>query len=218
MKLILLGPPGAGKGTQAEVLSKKLRIPHISTGDMLREALRENEEVGQKAKFYMEKGELVPDDLVTEIVKQRLNRSDTGSGYILDGYPRTEGQADALDKALKEKGKPIDIVLYFKTSPAVSIKRLSGRRICPKCNANYHVTNRPPKKKGICNKCNVELHQRKDDKEETVKNRLEVYNQKTKGLIDYYKNQDTLREVPGDLEVDELFNVLADLFKKENLA
>ena len=217
MNLILLGPPGAGKGTQAEVLSGKLGVVHISTGDMLREAAREGHELGRKAREFMEKGELVPDDLVTEIVKERLTRPDTIGGFILDGYPRTDTQARDLDAALKCIKCGIDLVLYFKTSPAVCIKRLSGRRICPKCNANYHLKNRPPKKDLLCDKCGAGLYQREDDKEGTVKKRLEVYNQKTKTLIKYYKNKSLLREAPGDMDVEELFSFLAELFKKEKL-
>jgi len=218
VNLILLGPPGAGKGTQAGVLSQRLNIPHISTGDMLREALRENRETGLKAKEYMEKGELVPDEIVTEIVKETLKRTDVKRGFILDGYPRTEVQAENLDQALKDIKKNVITVLYFKTSPTVSIKRLSGRRICPECNRNYHIINLPPKKENICDECSVSLYQREDDKEKTVKKRLEVYSDKTKGLIEYYKKRNLLREIDGDLEVEALYKQITALFKRENLA
>ncbi len=218
MKLILLGPPGAGKGTQADVISTKLNMPHISTGDMLREAVKEGKPVGKKAKEYMESGELVPDEVVTEIVKQRLEKPDVKKGFILDGYPRTTAQAESLDKALEASGNNIDIVLYFKTSPEVSIARLSGRRICSECGANYHIKNRPAKKEDVCDKCGKKLYQRKDDEPGTVKNRLKVYEEKTKDLIEYYKKKSLLREVPGDFEVEALYNVLRDLFKKEKLA
>ena len=218
MRLVLLGPPGAGKGTQADVLSNRLKIPHISTGDELREALREKKDVGKRAKEYMEKGDLVPDELVTEIVKDRLSRDDVKKGFILDGYPRTEKQAEDLDRALNSPEKRLDLVIYFKTSPAVSIERLSGRRICRGCNANYHTKNIPPAIEGICDKCGKELYQRKDDKKETVVTRLEVYIQKTKSLIEYYEKKGLLREVPGDFEVESLYNFLVGLFKKEKLA
>lgn len=218
MRLVLLGPPGAGKGTQAGVLSHRLGIPHISTGDMLREAARFGNPIGMKAKSYMETGDLVPDEVVTEIVKQRLERVDASEGFILDGYPRTEAQAGDLETALKEKGKSMDLVLYFKTSPDVSIQRLSGRRICPNCNINYHVTNRPPKKEGICDDCGIRLYQRDDDKASTVSKRLEVYEAKTKDLVDYYKKTELLREIPGDYEVEPLYKFLVDLFKRESLS
>jgi len=218
MRLILLGPPGAGKGTQADVLSNRLNMPHISTGDMLREALRENREVGRRAKEYMEKGELVPDELVTEIVKNRLSQADTKDAFILDGYPRTEKQAEDLDAALDSIGNKLDLVLYFKTSSEVSIERLSGRRICPHCNANYHIKNRPPAKEGNCDKCGTALYQREDDKPTTVIKRLEVYGLKTKSLISYYQKKGLLREIPGDFEVESLYEFLTGLFAKEKLA
>lgn len=214
---MLLGPPGAGKGTQADVLSKEFDIPHISTGDILREAVREESKVGKKAKSYMDKGELVPDNIVTEIVVGHLAKPDAQKGFILDGYPRTKRQAESLSDALKLKDISIDRVLYFRTSVPTVISRLSGRRICPKCNAIYHVKNNPPLKDGICNKCGSELYQRDDDKEETVKKRLEVYRKTEEELIDYYKNVSILREVSGDLEVMELFRSLIDSFKKEGL-
>ena len=218
MKLILLGPPGVGKGTQADVISIRMNVPHISTGDMLREAVKDGSPVGKKAKGYMASGELVPDELVTEIVKQRLERPDVKKGFILDGYPRTTAQAESLEAALEGSKNNIDLVLYFKTSPEVSIERLSGRRICSECGANYHIKNRPAKKEGICDKCGKKLYQRKDDEPGTVKNRLKVYEEKTKDLIEYYKKKSLLREVPGDFKVDALYKVLRDLFKKEKLA
>ncbi|MEE8360329.1 MAG: adenylate kinase [Candidatus Omnitrophota bacterium] len=218
MRLVLLGPPGAGKGTQAEVLSKVYKIPHISTGDMLRESVREGSEVGLKAKSYMDKGELVPDEVVTEIVVQRIAKSDAKEGFILDGYPRTKIQSISLSKELGATGISIDKVLYFKTTVPVVIKRLSGRRICPKDGSIYHVKNNPPAREGICDKCQTPLYQREDDKEETVKNRLEVYERTSKDLLDYYKSENTLTEVSGDLDVQELFSSLKDYFKKEGLA
>ena len=217
MNLVLLGPPGAGKGTQAGVLSQRLKIAHVSTGDMLREEVHNGTTLGKKAKEYMEEGELVPDRLVTEIVKERLGRPDLKSGFILDGYPRTESQAKKLDKALSDKNKKLDLVLYFKTSPAVSIERLAGRRVCAACNVNYHIKNLPPKKEGVCDRCGSVLLQREDDKEKTVLKRLEVYNKQTEGLIEYYKKRNTLREIPGDIDVEPLYNFLINLFRKEKL-
>lgn len=217
MRLVLLGPPGAGKGTQAEVLSNIYKIPHISTGDMLRESVRDGSAVGVKAKSYMDKGELVPDELVTEIVVQRIAKPDAKEGFILDGYPRTKTQSISLSKELGAAGISIDKVLYFKTAVPTVIKRLSGRRICPKDGSIYHVKNNPPAKEGICDKCQAPLYQREDDKEETVKNRLAVYENTSKDLLDYYKRESILTEVSGDLDVQELFSSLKDYFKKEGL-
>ena len=213
MRLILLGPPGAGKGTQAEVLSKEYKIPHISTGDMLRETVKKQTPVGLKANAYMLKGELVPDEIVIEIVSQRLASADAKGGFILDGFPRTKRQAEALDKALEKSGMPIDIAIYFDTTDQVVIKRLSGRRVCKSCGANFHITNIPPKKEGVCDLCGSALIHREDDKEETVRNRLEVYKKETSGLIDYYKRKGILRTVSGDLDVKELFGVISKLLK-----
>lgn len=217
MKLILLGPPGAGKGTQSVVLSRELKIPHISTGDILREAVKDKLPLGLKAKSYMDKGDLVPDEVVTGIVVERLKKPDTRGGYILDGFPRTIKQATDLDAALAKSGG-VDMVIFFETSEKVAITRLTGRRVCRKCGAIYHMTNMPPKKDGICDKCASELVQRPDDKEETVKNRLKVYEAQTKPLIDYYSRKSILKKVSGDLGVDELFKVLSKMFVQAKLA
>ncbi len=214
--MVLLGPPGAGKGTQAEVLSKELGIPHVSTGDMLREAVKKESPVGKEAKGYMNRGELVPDDVVIKIVSSRLTDDDLKKGFMLDGFPRTVNQADKLDASLEKSDKRLDMVLFFKTSPEVSVERLSGRRVCKKCGKNYHVKNMPPKKEGICNACGGEIIQRKDDSVETVKNRLVVYEKDTRALIDYYKKKGLLREVSGDLDVDGLFQNIKKLLEKEN--
>ena len=216
MRLVLLGPPGAGKGTQAQVLSKDLNIPHISTGDMLREALKAASPLGLKAKVYMEKGALVPDELVIALVKERLSKSDAKKGFILDGFPRTPEQAKSLDESLKELKMPLDVVLYFKTSLAVIITRLSGRRVCGQCGKNYHQVNFKPKTEGICDVCGSKLVQRPDDKEETIEKRLKVYEDQTAPLIDYYKRKNILSEVSGDLDVQELNTELLKLFKKKN--
>jgi adenylate kinase len=215
LNLVLLGPPGAGKGTQAALLIKAYNLLHISTGDMLREAVKADTEVGKEAANFMNKGELVPDEIVTKAVIERLSRPDAAGGVILDGYPRTRVQAESLDESLKEEEKSLDIVLYFKTSEEVAIKRLSGRRVCPKCGKNYHVSNMPPAKDNMCDKCGVELYQRDDDKPETVKNRLVVYEKSTKDLIDYYNEKGLLREVDSDISAKELFERIDALFMKE---
>lgn len=218
MKLILLGPPGAGKGTQSVVLAKKYGIPHISTGDILRESVKSGAPLGLKAKAYMDKGELVPDELVVGIVVERLKKDDTKKGYILDGFPRTLKQAEELDAALARAGSSIDMAVYFATSPAVAIERLCGRRVCKSCGFNYHIKNIPPKKDGICDKCGGELFQRPDDNEATVRNRLKVYEDQTKPLIDYYTKKGELTRVSGDMGVDPLFGVLSKIFADAKLA
>jgi adenylate kinase len=215
LNLVLLGPPGAGKGTQAALLIKAYNLLHVSTGDMLREAVKAGTEVGKEAEKCMNKGELVPDEIVTKAVIERLSKPDAAGGVILDGYPRTRVQAESLDESLKEEEKSLDLVLYFKTSEEVAVKRLSGRRVCPKCGKNYHVTNMPPEKDNICDKCGVELYQRDDDKPETVKNRLVVYEKSTKDLIDYYNEKGLLREVDGDISAKELFERIDALFMEK---
>jgi len=218
LKLILLGPPGAGKGTQSVVLSREYKIPHISTGDILRQAVKSGLALGLEAKTYMDKGELVPDEIVTGIVIERLKNPDTKNGYILDGFPRTVKQAQDLDAALKKMSLTIDMAIYFATSAKVAIERLSGRRVCKKCGFNYHVKNIPPKKEGLCDKCGSPLFQRPDDKPETVMNRLKVYEEQTAPLIEYYTKKGILKKVSGDLGVDELFKVLSKMFSDAKLA
>lgn len=217
MRLALLGPPGAGKGTHAQVLSKSRNIAHISTGDMLREALRGATSLGLKAKEYMEKGALVPDEVVIGIVRERLGKKDCKRGFVLDGFPRTSQQAESLDPMLNELEMPLDLAVYFKTSLAVIIRRLSGRRICSKCGKTYHIVNFRPKVEGICDDCGGELMQRPDDRAEVVENRLKEYEKQTAPLIDYYKKKKVLVEISGDLEVDELTRELEALFQKKGL-
>jgi len=215
--MVLLGPPGAGKGTQAALLIKAYDLLHISTGDMLREAIKGNSETGLEAQKYMNSGELVPDDIVTQVVIERMDKPDADKGVVLDGYPRTSAQAESLDTSLKEEEKKLDIVLYFKTSEEVAIQRLSGRRVCPVCGKNYHVTNIPPKKEGICDTCAVALIQREDDKPETVKKRILVYEQRTKDLIAYYEEKGLLQEVDGDLSAEQLFDNIDAIFREKGL-
>ena len=215
--MVLLGPPGAGKGTQAKVLSDELSIHHISTGDLLRETVRKNSALGKEAKGYMVKGELVPDRLVIAIVKETLQNKGLENGFILDGFPRTLQQAEMLDETLENINKKLDIVIYFKTSLEKSISRLSGRRVCKGCGANFHVKNIPSKKEGICDYCGSELYQRKDDEVDTIKRRWSVYDEDTAPLINYYEKKKILKEVSGDLDVSELNKVLIALFQKESL-
>ena len=218
MKLILLGPPGAGKGTQSVELSKRYNVPHISTGDILRESVKAGLPLGLKAKSYMDKGELVPDEVVIGIVAERLKDTDTKKGFILDGFPRTVKQAVGLDEALKKIQSGIDMVVYFQTSDKVAIERLTGRRVCKNCGSNYHIKNIPPKKEGVCDKCATALYQRPDDTESTVLNRIKVYKEQTKPLVDYYAKSGILKEVSGDLGVRDLFKVLSKVFADAKIA
>lgn len=206
MNLILLGPPGAGKGTQATRIVEKYKVPHISTGDIFRENIKNNTPLGQKAQEYMNKGELVPDQLVVDIALDRLGKDDCKNGFLLDGFPRTVFQADALDKFLKDKGKGIDLVINIEVEDKMLIERLDARRVCPTCTATYNVIGMPPKKEGICDKCNDTLIQRKDDKKETVGNRIKVYHEQTSPLIDYYKEKGLIKDFDGMIGADALFD------------
>ena len=205
MRLILIGPPGAGKGTQAVILSEKLHLKHLCTGDILRGNIKNGTEIGKKAKSFMGKGELVPDDIVIRMMIENIKLENEDNGFILDGFPRTLYQAKKLHAELDRLDLSIDLVIYFKTSLSTVILRLTGRRICKNCGANYHVVNMPTKQEGICDRCNGELYQRIDDTESTIKKRLEVFNNQTNELIDYYKHKGILKEVCGDLEADKVF-------------
>lgn len=202
--LILMGPPGGGKGTQAQRLTQELGIPQISTGDILRGAVRAGTELGQKAKQFMDAGELVPDDVIIGIVKDRLQEDDAQKGFILDGFPRTVAQADALGKMLGEADRKIERVINFVVPDEEIVQRITGRRMCRECGATYHVSFDPPSKEGVCDKCGGELYQRDDDTEETVRKRLEVYRDQTAPLIDYYSKQGIVREIEGVGPVDEI--------------
>jgi len=211
MRMVLLGPPGAGKGTQAVMLQEKKGFLHLSTGDILRENVKNNTDIGEKAKAFMEKGELVPDDIVIETMLDTIKNVQDKKDFVLDGFPRTVYQAKKLDNELSKLKLPIDIVVYFRTGISTVILRLTGRRLCSKCGANYHVVNMPPKKQGVCDKCGSDLYQRKDDSEDTIKKRLEVYDSQTKELIDYYKAKGILKEVSGDLEAQKVYSELSEI-------
>ena len=198
MKIVMLGAPGAGKGTQAIKIADKYDIPHISTGDIFRANIKGGTELGQKAKFYIDKGELVPDEVT-------IGQDDCKNGYVLDGFPRTIPQAESLTEALKSQGDRIDFALNIDVPDEAIIKRMSGRRACPKCGATYHIVYAAPKTENICDKCGTELIIRSDDKPETVKDRLNVYHQQTEPLIAYYKTAGVLREVDGTQELPKVF-------------
>ena len=197
MNIILLGPPGAGKGTQAKRLMERYSIPQISTGDMLREALKEGTPLGLEAKKFMEAGALVPDSVVVGLVKERVQKKDAAKGYMLDGFPRNVSQAETLDKMLSELGQKIDHVVSVEVPSSELVGRLTGRRTCKGCGAGFHVMFDPPKKDGVCDKCGGELYQRADDNEKTVMSRLDVYEAQTKPLIEYYEKQAKLRRIDG---------------------
>jgi len=202
MRTILMGPPGAGKGTQAAVLVERFHIPHISTGDMFRAAMKAGTPLGLKAKEYMDAGALVPDEVTIGIVEERLQEPDCAGGFLLDGFPRTVAQADALGQILDKLGLKLDGVLNLQVDEEKLLARLTGRRVCRNCGATYHVLFNPPAQENVCNECGGELYQRGDDTLETAKNRLAVYNQQTEPLIAYYRKQGLLKEIAGDQEID----------------
>jgi adenylate kinase len=204
MYIVMLGAPGAGKGTQADILSQELNLPHIASGDLFRQALEKRTEIGLLAKGYMDKGELVPDETTTKMILERIDQPDCAPGCLFDGFPRTLRQAKALDKALKEQGRTIDRAIYIEASIEELVKRLSGRWLCRACQTPYHITNSPPKTPGKCDRCGGELYQRPDDREETVKERLNVFLAQTVPILDYYKKQGKLVRVNGNLEMEEV--------------
>lgn len=214
MRLILLGPPGAGKGTQASAIVKRYNIPHISTGDIFRMNIRENTPLGKEVKSYLDDGILVPDELVVDIVKDRLKKSDCANGFILDGYPRTINQAEVLDKELAKMGTKLDAVINIFLDVQLLIERAVGRRLCKNCGATYHIKFHPPKQDGICDICGGELYQRDDDKEETVKKRIEVYLTQTKPLIEYYKDKDILVNIDGAQSIEDTFKEIINALEK----
>ncbi|WP_027718363.1 adenylate kinase [Desulfovirgula thermocuniculi] len=214
MKLLIMGPPGAGKGTQAEMLVKELGITHISTGDMFRAAIKEGTEMGKKAKEYMDRGELVPDEVVVGMVKDRLQKPDCQKGFLLDGFPRTLAQAEALDETLRSMGIQLDGVINITVPRDKLMARLTGRRVCRNCGATYHILFNPPQMEGKCNACGGELYQRSDDNEEAVANRLDVYEAQTRPLIEYYTQKGLLVNINGDQEIKKVFeDIIAGLKK-----
>jgi adenylate kinase len=198
VRIAFLGPPGAGKGTQARDLANEWGVLHLATGDMLREAVAAGSPLGREAKGYMDKGALVPDDVIIRMMAERLGKADAGRRFILDGFPRTIAQAEALAKLLKDLGQSLDTVVYFDVSEPELLRRLTGRRVCRKCGHTYHVTSNPPRRDGVCDACGGELYQREDDREDTVKNRLEVYRRQTAPLLDYYRQRNLLATVSGE--------------------
>ena len=197
LRLVLLGPPGAGKGTQAKFVCERAQIPHISTGDILRKSVADQTPLGQKASQFITKGELVPDSLVLEMIAERLSENDCANGFILDGFPRTTPQAEGLKELLVKMDSPLDHVLFVNVPRETTIQRLGGRRTCAKCGALYHMVLNPPVRQDVCDRCSGALHQRDDDREETIAARLEVYERQTTPLIHYYRSRGLLREIDG---------------------
>lgn len=211
MKIIMLGAPGAGKGTQAKMIAEKFSIPHISTGDIFRANIKNGTELGKKAKEFMDKGQLVPDELTVEILLDRVANDDCKNGYVLDGFPRTIPQADVLDKELTKLGDKVDFAINVDVPDENIVRRMSGRRACLKCGATYHIEHIPPKKEGICDTCGSELVQRDDDKPETVQNRLKVYHEQTQPLIEYYDKKNILKNVDGTKDMQEVFTDIVNI-------
>jgi adenylate kinase len=214
MNLILMGLPGAGKGTQAEKIVEKYDIPHISTGDMFRAAIKDGTELGLKAKSFMDQGQLVPDEVTIGIVRERLAKDDCQNGFLLDGFPRTVAQAEALEETLKLMNRKLDFVLNIHVDQQLLIDRLTGRRICKECGSTYHLIFNPPAEEGICSKCGGELYQRADDNKETVANRLEVNIKQTQPLLDFYNNLGYVKTIEGDQEISKVFVDIDNLLKE----
>jgi adenylate kinase len=208
MNIILIGPPGAGKGTQAKRMIDRLGVPQISTGDMFRAAVKDGTPMGKKAKEYMDKGALVPDEVVIGVVNERFGKPDCKKGFILDGFPRTQEQAKALDGLLKKLGTKLDHVVVIEVPDDFLVDRLTGRRTCRGCNYMHHIKYDPPKKPGVCDKCGGELYQRDDDKEETIRQRLKTYHDQTSPLIKYYSTQGVVRKIDGTLSMEQVQNAI----------
>ena len=211
MKIVMLGAPGAGKGTQAERIAEKYQIPHISTGDIFRANIKAGTELGKKAKSYMDQGLLVPDSLTVDLLMDRISQPDCKNGYILDGFPRTIPQAESLKAALSEKGEALDFAVDVDVPDENIVARMSARRACPKCGATYHIVYAAPKQEGICDKCGAELILRDDDKPETVQNRLKVYHDQTQPLIEYYTGEDILHTVDGTQDMEKVFEDIMNI-------
>lgn len=210
MNIVMLGAPGAGKGTQADLLAEYLQIPHIATGDLFREALRRNTPLGRQAREYMDRGELVPDAITIAMVRERLAQPDCARGVILDGFPRTVEQAQALDEILAERGQAVDLAIFIRVRPEVLIERLSGRWTCRDCQGVYHTVFNPPRQPGVCDVCGGSLFQREDDRPETQRHRIEVYLEQTAPLIEFYRKRGVLSEVNGEREIAEVQEEIRD--------
>ncbi len=210
LSILMMGKPGAGKGTQAQRLLKHYDLEHISTGDIYREEIKKHSEIGIEAEKYISVGELVPDDMTNDIVRDILNRKNYPNGFLLDGYPRNKAQALALDSMLKDLNIELTVVINVDVSDSVLCSRMAGRRVCPNCGATYHIEHHPPKVEGICDVCQTPLIQREDDKKASVKNRLAIYNRVTKPLLNYYDKRDLLMVVDGEKPTDEVFNEIVD--------
>ncbi len=208
-----MGPPGAGKGTQAARIAEYCNVPHISTGDIFRAAIKAGTELGKKLKGYLDAGQLVPDAVTIEVIKERLKEPDCSGGFLLDGFPRTIPQAEALDRLLADLGVRLSAVLNIAVSPEALLQRLTGRRICRKCGTPYHMVFNPPAVPGVCDRCGGELYQRSDDREETVKERLDVYTNQTAPLLEYYRRQGLLKEINGELGIDEVWKEIQSLLR-----
>jgi len=211
-----MGLPGAGKGTQAEQIVDKYHIPHISTGDMFRAAIKDNTELGLQAKSFMDKGELVPDEVTVGIVRERLLKDDCKNGFLLDGLPRTVAQAEALESILTDMNRKIDYVINIQVPEEILVERLTGRRICKSCGATYHLVFNPPKEAEVCDRCEGELYQRPDDNEETVQNRLNVNIKQTQPLLDFYNEKGYLRNINGEQDIDKVFSDIDELLQLLN--
>ena len=216
MNIVLMGLPGVGKGTQAERIIEELKIPHISTGDMFRQAVKEGTPLGLEAKKYMDQGQLVPDRVTIGIVRERLGKDDCADGFLLDGFPRTVPQAEALDEVLAEMGKSLDHVLYIEVGEEELIRRVTGRRICRECGATYHLVFAPPKRDGVCDRCGGSLYQRDDDREETVAKRLEVNMEQTGHLLSYYERKGNLRRIDGEQPIEQVTRSILSRIRGEN--
>ncbi len=204
MRIAFLGPPGAGKGTQARELAREWGVPHVATGDMLRDAAAAGTPLGREAKGYMDKGALVPDDVIIRMIAERLRRPDAGRGFLLDGFPRTIAQAEGLEHLLKDLGQPLERVVYFDVSEPELLRRLTGRRVCRACQTAFHLVSAPPAKAGVCDRCGGQLYQREDDSEATVRHRLGVYARQTAPLLDWYRGRGLLVSVPGEGPIETI--------------
>lgn len=214
MRVAFLGPPGAGKGTQARDLARDWSVPHIATGDMLREAVAAGTTLGREAKTYMDRGALVPDDVIIGMIAERLRQPDARNGFLLDGFPRTIAQAEGLERLLKDLGQPLERVIYFDVAEPELVRRLTGRRVCRACGHSFHVVSNPPRREGVCDACGGELYQRVDDSESTVRNRLDVYARQTAPLLDWYVGKNLLTSVKGEGTIDDIGGRVQDAARR----